>query len=126
MPGTNPSAGAAQCSPPAARLFDDAAPPEREERFDTILECRNLVIERIVSSAVVTPRRYVQPQDEGVLMVRGEAALSVDGRTVLLEPGSHVFLPAGTPHVVERVAEGAVWLAVHLHPGCSSPQNTDP
>jgi cupin 2 domain-containing protein len=118
MPGTNPPAGAAQGALPATgSLFDDAAPPEREERFDTILECRNLVIERIVSSAAVTPRRYVQSQDEWVLMIRGEATLSVDGKTVPLEPGSHVFLPAGTPHVVERVAEGAIWLAVHLHPG---------
>jgi cupin 2 domain-containing protein len=100
-----------------ANLFDDIVPPAREEIFDTILEHRNLVIERIVSSAKVMPRTCVQAQDEWVLMLRGEATLSVAGGTTRLTAGSHVFLPAGTPHAVERVSEGAVWLAVHLYPG---------
>jgi cupin 2 domain-containing protein len=99
-----------------ANLFDDAAPPAREERFDTLLAHRNLVIERIVSSSELSLRTCVQTQDEWVLMLQGEATLDVAGKTTRLVSGGHLFLPAGTPHAVECVSAGAIWLAVHLHP----------
>lgn len=97
-------------------LFADAAPPHGGERFETLLSHRNLVVERIVSSAAITPCEYVQLQDEWVVLVQGEAVLEVAGESVLLESGDHLFLPAGVPHTVVRVSEGAIWLAVHLHP----------
>ena len=28
----------------------------------------------------------------------------------------HLFLPAQTPHTVLQVSDGALWLAIHLHP----------
>lgn len=97
-------------------LFSDAAPPQRGERFDTILSHNNLVVERIVSSSTITPHEYVQVQDEWVLLVQGEAVLQVAGKTVSLKSGDYLFLPAGIPHTVEHTSEGAMWLAVHLHP----------
>ena len=97
-------------------LFDDAAPPPEGERFETLLSHRNLVVERIVSSAALTPGEYVQSQDEWVALLRGEARLRVAGEAVELRPGDHLFLPAGTPHTVERTSDGALWLALHLHP----------
>lgn len=99
-----------------ASLYSDASPPVSGERFDTLLSHRNLVIERIVSSAELTPQTYVQTQDEWVLVVHGEADLDVAGEKIHLVAGGHVFLPAGTPHSVERTTAGTVWLAVHLHP----------
>src|SRR5512137_457124 len=103
-------------------LFSDAVPPQKGERFDTILSHRNLVVERIVSSATITPQEYVQLQDEWVLLVKGEAVLQVAGETVSLKSGDYLFLPAGVPHTVERTAEGTVWLAVHLHPAQAAAQ----
>jgi cupin 2 domain-containing protein len=100
----------------AGGLFDDADAPRRGERFDTLLKHGKLVIERIISSAAIDSRTYVQAQDEWVLMVRGEAALQVAEETIRLESGDYVFLPAGTPHRVERASAGALWLAVHLYP----------
>jgi len=97
-------------------LFSDAAPPDEGERFETLLAHRNLVVERIVSSAAPAPQDYVQPQDEWVVLVSGEAALEVAGEPVALKAGDYLFLPAGTPHKVLRTSEGALWLAVHLHP----------
>ena len=97
-------------------LFTDAAPPHEGERFDTILSHRNLVIERIVSSATVAAQEYVQAQDEWVLLVQGEAVLQVAGESILLKSGDHLFLPAGVPHMVTHTSAGAMWLAVHLHP----------
>jgi cupin 2 domain-containing protein len=58
----------------------------------------------------------VQPQDEWVVLVHGEAVLRVAGESVALASGDHLFLPARVPHSVERVSAGAIWLAVHVHP----------
>ncbi len=99
----------------SGNLFSDAVVPQTGERFDTILAHKNLVVERIVSSAVITPQEYIQSQDEWVLLVQGEAELRVAGALVLLHPGDHIFLPAGTPHTVERTVDGTLWLTIHLH-----------
>jgi len=97
-------------------LFADALAPDQGEQFETVLSHRNLVIERIVSSAAIASCEYVQPQDEWVLLVQGEAMLQVAGESVSLKSGDYLFLPAREPHSLERVSAGAIWLAVHLHP----------
>lgn len=102
--------------PSIGNLFQESATPAKGERFDTLLAHGNLVVERIVSSANVTPVECVQPQDEWVVLLRGKATLAIQDRQVELMAGDHLFLPAGTPHTVLRVAEGTMWLAVHLHP----------
>ncbi len=101
---------------PPANLFTNANPPPAGERFDELLRHRNLVVERIVSSAAIAPQEYVQPQDEWVLLVQGEAVLRADGEAISLKAGDYLFLPAGMPHTVERTSEGAMWLALHLYP----------
>lgn len=97
-------------------LFADAASPLEGERFDTLLTHKNLVIERILSSSRIQPQEYVQAQDEWVVLMRGEAELTLGGKPVVLKEGDYLFLPAGVPHRVERASDGAMWLAVHLHP----------
>lgn len=101
---------------PTGNLYADSAPPASGERFEPLLQHRNLTVERIVSSADTTPTEYVQPQDEWVVLLRGDATLDVAGDAIELRAGDYVFLPAGTPHTVRRVSDGALWLAVHLHP----------
>lgn len=100
---------------PTGNLFADADAPAQGERFETLLAHRNLVVERIVSSAATIPTEYVQAQDEWVVLLQGDATLEVAGEAIELHAGDHVFLPAGTPHTVRRVSQGAVWLAIHLH-----------
>ncbi len=112
LPRPMPSASQAQ----AGSVFEAADPPCQGERFDTILSHRNLLIERIVSSAAITPHEYVQAQDEWVLMIRGDATLQAAGQTIPLTAGEHVYLPAGVPHSVQRVSSGTIWVAVHLFP----------
>ena len=97
-------------------LFSDASAPAAGERFATLLQHKNLVVERIVSSAEIVAQEYVQTQDEWVLLVAGEAQLQVAGEPVALKSGDYLFLPAGVPHTVERTSPGALWLAIHLHP----------
>jgi len=98
-------------------LFADAMPPETGERFDTLLQHGRVVIERIVSSDQPDQTPYVQAQDEWVVLLQGEAQLRIDDKIVPLQTGQYLFIPAGTPHTVERTSHGAVWLAVHMHPG---------
>ena len=97
-------------------LFADLAPPLEGERFDVLLRHKGLTIERIVSSPRIAHERYVQAQDEWVVLLQGQAVLDVDGRKVPLTSGDHLLLPAQTPHTVLQVSDGALWLAVHLHP----------
>lgn len=99
-----------------ANLFADSEPPVQGERFETLLNHRNLLIERIVSSTRIESVDYVQEQDEWVLLARGTASMTVAGKALELAAGDHLFLAAGTPHRVERTSDGALWLAVHLHP----------
>lgn len=97
-------------------LYADATPPAQGERFDTLLSHRGLVIERIVSTTKIESREYVQEQDEWVLLLKGHAMLDVAGQPVTLNDGDYLFLPALTPHTVCKVSDGAMWLAIHLHP----------
>lgn len=97
-------------------LFENAAPPASGERFETLLQHKNLVIERICSSVDLPLSQYIQPQDEWVLLLQGTAKIEIDGKVESLKSGDYVFLPANTPHCVQKVSEGALWLAVHLHP----------
>jgi cupin 2 domain-containing protein len=99
-----------------ANIFAQAAPPTTGERFETLVNCRGVVIERIVSSAVIAPNEYLQAQDEWVLLVQGEATLEVEGQELNLSAGDHLFLAAMTRHSVVSVSKGALWLVVHIHP----------
>lgn len=96
-------------------LYENALPPAKGERFDTLLSHQGLVIERIVSTSRIESQEYVQEQDEWVVLLTGEATLEVAGRELALKAGDYLFLPARTPHTVRRVSDGALWLAVHLH-----------
>lgn len=95
-------------------LFAAAEPPAEGERFEELLSCRNLRIERIVSSAAIASSEYDQEQDEWVALLRGEATLDIAGQRVELRAGDYVFLPAHTRHTVLRASQGTLWLALHL------------
>lgn len=100
--------------PPDGNLFADATPPPEGERFESLLRHGPVHIERIVSSATPEPGTYIQGQAEWVVLLRGRARLTVDGRPVALEPGDHLAIAPGVPHTVDETAEGTVWLAVHI------------
>ena len=52
-------------------LFADLTPPLEGERFDVLLRHKGLTIERIVSSPRIAHERYVQAQDEWVVLLQG-------------------------------------------------------
>ncbi len=109
-------------SPPQpVNLFADLAVPAAGERFETLLRRGRLEIERIVSSARPDVGLYDQKQDEWVVLLEGQAVLEVSGDRVPLTRGDALFLPAHTAHRVLETSEGALWLAVHLHPAQPDP-----
>lgn len=99
-------------------LFRNLPELDQGESFETLLTCRNVVIERIASSARVEPTLYDQRQDEWVCLLQGEADLWIDGDQVTLVAGDALFIPAHRPHRVLRTSgePPCVWLAVHIHP----------
>jgi len=95
-------------------LFDSIVPLEGET-FTTLLEHKNIKIVRIVSSKDLQPTTYTQEEDEWVLLIQGQATLTIDNQKKVLLQGESIFIPALTPHRVERAEEGTIWLAVHIY-----------
>ncbi|MFB1487569.1 MULTISPECIES: cupin domain-containing protein [unclassified Thiocapsa] len=90
---------------------------DRGEAFEELARCRNVRIERILSSAEPDAVLYDQVQDEWVCLLQGEAELWIDGETITLRTGDYRFIPAGTPHRVVKTSTEprCLWLAVHIH-----------
>ncbi len=95
-------------------------PDAREgEVFTPLLERGGVRIERIVSHGQATPEDapFMQDADEWVVVLRGSAALRIEGQAeVSLAPGDYLFIPGGVRHWVTRTDPGepTLWLAVHL------------
>ena len=93
-----------------------------DEQIDELLRSGSFRLERIVSRGHATPagRWYDQPWNEWVMVLRGTAALRIEGQDeqIVLSPGEHVMIPAHVRHRVEWTdpAADTVWLALH-YPG---------
>jgi cupin 2 domain-containing protein len=103
-------------------IFQDIPRRAANEQVEALLARPGLRIERIVSTGQASPAGfwYDQPQDEWVIVLRGAAALLVEGEAErTLGPGDFLFLPAHKRHRVTWTApdEPTVWLAVHFGDG---------
>jgi quercetin dioxygenase-like cupin family protein len=47
---------------------------------------------------------HSHPFDEYVVVVQGRYTVSMEGRTIPLEPGQEILIPKGIPHNGERIA----------------------
>lgn len=97
-------------------LFAELPSLASGEFFEELAACRNVRIERILSSDQPEPVLYDQAQDEWVCLLQGEARLWIAGEEVALTAGDHCFIPAHTPHRVLDTsgAPPCLWLAVHI------------
>jgi cupin 2 domain-containing protein len=92
----------------------------QNELFEEITRGNSFKLERIVSRGHSTPQGkwYDQERDEWVILLRGSAGVRIHGkkRTVILNPGDYVFLPAHRKHRVEWTQAKAqtIWLALHF------------
>ncbi|MCK0510341.1 cupin domain-containing protein [Aromatoleum buckelii] len=102
--------------PDHGNLFDLPPPARGTEIFDTLFANARVRIERIASNAAASAESYWydQPDDEWVMLVRGEAVLEfADGRQLLMHAGDWVTIPARCRHRVALTSSDAVWVAVH-------------
>ena len=94
-------------------LFDYIT-PKHGEAFTTLLEYKNIKINRIVSSDRVEEKLYEQEEDEWLVLLEGEATLLVNEEEKKLVKGDTFFIPAKTPHRVLHTQKGTHWLTVHI------------
>jgi len=94
-------------------LFDYSI-PEKNEKFDLLLEHESLSIVRIVSSDNFESKKYVQNEDEWILVIEGEATLLLNKKEHVLKKGDSLLIPAKAPHQVTKMTKGTVWLVIHI------------
>jgi cupin 2 domain-containing protein len=100
-----------------ANLFAKLPSNVPDELFTTLLEARNVRIERIISHghASAADFWYDQDQHEWVILLKGSARLRIEDEAVEMKPGDFVNIPAHKRHRVEWTTPGepTIWLAVH-------------
>ena len=94
-------------------IFDTITPKDGET-FTTLLEHKNIKINRIISSSNVKPIEYIQEEDEWLVLLEGEATLHIEGKEKILTKGETLFIPAKVPHTVLKTSHETVWLTVHI------------
>ena len=92
----------------------DTITPKHGETFTTLLEHKNIKINRIVSSADVESMEYIQDEDEWLVLLEGEATLLMENEENVLTKGETLLIPAKVPHTVLKTSHGTVWLTVHI------------
>ena len=94
-------------------LFDYTL-PKNGETFTTLLEHKDVKINRIVSSKALEEKLYLQDEDEWLVLLEGEATLLLNEEEKKLKKGDTLFIPAKTPHLVLDTQPGTLWLTVHI------------
>lgn len=88
-----------------------------DEIFETIISTPNVKIERIISKGHKSELDfwYDQDQSEWILVVKGEATLQFEDRTIHLSPGDYLNIAPHQKHRVDWTTPEAetIWLAVY-------------
>lgn len=99
-------------------LFTNTPSDIPEELVETLVEDRQVRIERIVSTGQSSPEGfwYDQEDDEWVAVLKGEARLLFEdgSQSIHMKPGDHLTIAAHRKHRIEWTSshEPTVWLAV--------------
>jgi len=104
-------------------LFQVLSVPSDREHVRRLVETGSVQIEQIVSHGQPSPEGfwYDQPNPEWVVLLRGNATLSVANEgSIEFAAGDALLIPAHRKHRVERTSADAIWLAVHFQHGGNS------
>ena len=88
--------------------------PQSGETLTTLLEHKNIKINRVVSSDDLKATEYKQEEDEWLVVLEGQATLLLDNEGKELSKGDTLFIPSKTPHRILSTQSGTVWLTVHI------------
>lgn len=96
-------------------IYDLPQLPLSEELITTLLENKNVRVERIISTGQ-TSDWYDQAEEEFVILVQGNAVLEFLDREVSLKTGETILIKAHEKHRVSYTsAEPAcIWLCVFI------------
>jgi cupin 2 domain-containing protein len=94
-------------------IYDYITPQDGED-FSTLLEHKNIKINRIVSSDTLDEKLYVQEEDEWLVLLEGEATLLLENEKKNLKKGDTLFIPSSTLHRILHTQSGTAWLTVHI------------
>ncbi len=92
----------------------DYITPKSGETFTSLLEHKNIKINRIISSNNLDETEYIQKEDEWLVLLEGEATLLLDQAMKTLTKGDTLFIPSKTRHRVLSTQNGTIWLTVHI------------
>ena len=101
----------------ARNIFAGASAPPGFEEGLTLFENAQVRVERVVSNAHRSPAGfwYDQPEDEWVMVLRGQARLEfTDGELLPMRAGDHVTIASHVRHRVSETDAETIWLAVHV------------
>ncbi|KJH71217.1 cupin domain-containing protein [Aliterella atlantica] len=87
-----------------------------DEIFETIISTQNVKIERIISKGHKSESDfwYDQHQSEWILVIKGEARLQFEDKTIHLSTGDYLTIAPHQKHRVDWTTpeEETIWLAV--------------
>jgi cupin 2 domain-containing protein len=97
-------------------LFKPDKAIEKKETLATLLENKNVIVERILSPPGTATDLSKQPHDEWVCVLQGSAKLEMDEHEITLYRGDNVLIPAHTPHRVLTTSQQphCIWLTIHI------------
>ncbi|MFA7419721.1 MAG: cupin domain-containing protein [Melioribacteraceae bacterium] len=89
-----------------------------EEIFESIIESKDFLLERIISGGHTSPPNfwYDQEKNEFVMLMSGSAKIIYDdGKSFSLSAGDYLIIPAHQKHRVEETDKNqkTIWLALH-------------
>lgn len=101
-----------------SNIFESLPPNLTEEVFEVLAKSETTTIERIISRGHTSPATgwYDQERHEWVMVLQGAAVVEFEqGKSVRLEVGHYITIPAHTKHRVAWTAPDTetLWLAVH-------------
>ena len=89
--------------------------PKNGENFTTLLNHKNIKIVRIISSDILDTNKYIQNEDEWILIIEGKATIKMNNKEYNLIKGDTLFIPSKTEHIINSVESGTIWLAIHIY-----------
>lgn len=104
--------------PEIRNIFAITGVAQNIEQVNLLLQTPHLRLEQIVSYGMPSAENFWYDQDdtEWVLLAKGEAVLEFEeGKSMTLQAGDSLEIPAHQKHRVKSCSDDAVWLALFFN-----------